>query len=861
MKTVEYDFFGDRQEFLRAISSKFKGEGERVLYFDVSEFCRSTAHSGIQRVVFEYLLHLPEQAGKEGFEFVLVSWDETTGKYIKYGDNLKRPLSPKEGDIYFSVDLNADYIVRSSKEIREWKNAGCKTVAMVYDLVYVSYPQTIASNEAVSVLTQWLDFILSEFDGILAISETVMREAIYYARGKGIPRKGARYSFCHLGVEFPSLTNGERPSIPLEEEGIVKKIVSTGRKNFISVSTVEPRKGYVDLISAFEKASGEGLDANLIIVGRSGWKAEHLVETIRSSKLYGKKLFWFDNAADNTLDVLYSISNMFVIASYYEGFGLGIIEAASRGLPVLARDIPVFREICGEKAVYFDDTSNLAKKFGYCIDNLDLLSKAIIAPMSWEQSVLSGWAAVKNMCFSKDLQNETFKTVSSKLPKRVCILSYNLVEGDAVSNAVFEQKRMLERMGYFCEIFTWVCDPRVENRRQDVRILRCGSEDLIIDHISGYTPYVQIVVKQPCRKVFFYHNVTPVKYFPESSAHRAFCEKGLEQIPDIIALYDFIAGVSAFNLRCLKEMGNCRVGDVLPLPVEFPYEKPGKREGARKSVDFLFVGRVVPNKRFEDIIDTFAVYHKKYNPDSRLTLVGNKDLMKEYTSLLESRIRENGLSGSIRLTGKVSDEELQKIYKSSDVFLCMSEHEGFCVPLVEAMYNGLAVFAYDACAVPETVAGAGIIFKDKSPENVAKLIFDTLQDESKREMLEELGKKRAEDFAKDKIQAGLYNLMGKWLSPDYKREDSVVRSIREFIVKDNDVLLEKIRNLSQVTAESFVLNPNCGVQNRVKRFVKRLVRKLSFWILVPILERQKEFNESVVLYLERIRGLLVNDEQ
>jgi glycosyltransferase involved in cell wall biosynthesis len=241
-------------------------------------------------------------------------------------------------------------------------------------------------------------------------------------------------------------------------------------------------------------------------------------------------------------------------------------------------------------------------------------------------------------------------------------------------------------------------------------------------------------------------------------------------------MYDFICGDSAFNLECLRELGEQRRGDVLPIPVKFPYKMIEKKYIPGKTLEFIFVGRMVQNKRIEDIVDVFVSYHNNFNKNSRLTLVGNTEVDRNYTELINQRIQNSNCSDSISLTGKVSDNELQQIFKRADMYLCMSEHEGFCIPLIEAMYNGLIVFAYDSATISDTLGGSGILLKTKEPDEVSEIINTTLQDEN--HVNDIIGKEivRAQSFSIDNVEKELADLIAKWSSAEYKKRNDLLTS-------------------------------------------------------------------------------------
>lgn len=835
----------EKKEYMKRIAEKLdreNGSAEHTIFFDVSTFAATEIKTGIQRVVIEWLEHLSDHVSGK-YNIVPVSFKDEIG-YIKYTDqSVTDVVSPAEGDVFLGIDLCAAQLIGAKQQILDWQKNGCKLIACVYDLVFILYPQVVHSPGACTLLTEWLNFICSHFDGILCISETVMNDVMYYAKVNGIDNSRISYSFYHLGCDFSAM---ETPSaVPSD----VRMIKETGRTNFIAVSTIEPRKGYLELLSEFENAVEAGMDANLIIVGRMGWKAESIEKAIRSSKLFNKKVFWFNDCDDEKLSLLYDISDVYVSASYYEGFGLGVVEGALHSLPVLVRDIPVYREICKDQGIYFYDPSELCEKLLYCSNNIDALKKKIIKPLSWKQSVEMGWNAVRTSV----LEQEDNDDKEQIIPMRIHFLVYHLAFADGIGRDVIFQKKTLEREGYICDIYSAGYDNDTENYRFDIAKLKCAQDDLIIDHVSGLIAYDDIVAAQSCRKVFLYHNITPPKYV--SGGVRAFCEAGLKQIPELCKIYDFIVGDSQYNLDCLVELGINREGDVLPIPVEFPYERVEKKNGTNKPVDFLFVGRIVQNKKIEDIINTFAYYHKNYNNNSRLTLVGKMDVASDYVTTIKKTITESGCSSAIKLTGRVSDEQLQKIYRNSDVFLCMSEHEGFCIPLLEAMYNGLIVFAYNSTAVGETMGKAGVLLRDKNPKNVSVLINDVLNDKDRVQRIIEAENSRVKDFSYDTVIRRLNELVEKWTSPDYDRPEEIKTANKLFFRNKLRKMLENGSAFAPFTTYSIPLTTEKGIKGRIKRFIQKVIRKLTLWMFDPLCEEQNRINNYMISLIKEILEL------
>ena len=196
---------------------------------------------------------------------------------------------------------------------------------------------------------------------------------------------------------------------------------------FICVSTIEPRKGYLPLLKAFIKALDEGLNARLIVVGRPGWKADDEIELLKNNSYVDKNIFWENNCSDDRLRELYSQSHCFIFASYDEGFGLGIVEAAQSGLPLFLRDIPVFREIAGDHALYFTD-ENLTDYLKLIVSGKKKLPSIHgMKILTWKQSVHESASQFVSLA-----KNEFFSYMKDPIKK---------VSSETITELIFEDSQ------------------------------------------------------------------------------------------------------------------------------------------------------------------------------------------------------------------------------------------------------------------------------------------------------------------------------------------------------------------------------------------------------------------------------------
>lgn len=212
--------------------------------------------------------------------------------------------------------------------------------------------------------------------------------------------------------------------------------------------------------------------------------------------------------------------------------------------------------------------------------------------------------------------------------------------------------------------------------------------------------------------------------------------------------------------------------EVLPILIAFDDYKKEPDKKIIKAYDddwvnVVFTGRVAPNKCPEDIIAAFYYYKKNIQPKSRLFLVGRYDGMPAYKTQLDVYVKQLGLE-DVYFTGHVKFDEILAYYHIADVFVCLSEHEGFCVPLVEAMYFGVPIIAYDSTAIGDTLGGSGLLLQDKSPAIVGEAIRLVAENKELRDRLVMGQKERLKDFAHDKIKKNFLEIMQKFLAEDKK---------------------------------------------------------------------------------------------
>jgi glycosyltransferase involved in cell wall biosynthesis len=319
----------------------------------------------------------------------------------------------------------------------------------------------------------------------------------------------------------------------------------------------------------------------------------------------------------------------------------------------------------------------------------------------------------------------------------VASLSY----GDAVGNAALRIQSILRDRGYVSEIFAESTDSAMAGRAKRLRDYGefADPRNVLIVHFSIGSSLTSFVRRLQEKILLVYHNITPPEWFhgfaPRVAAQ---CYRGRQELVQFADRVGLVLGVSEYNRSELEAMGFDKTG-VLPLlgsyeRLSVPPNPMALQLYDDEKTNVLFVGRVMPNKRFEDLLKIFAIYQKQIDRECRLLLVGDCRVFEKYTLSL-TRLVDRMKLKNVVFADHVSTNELVAYYQSADIFLCMSEHEGFCAPLLEAFRFDVPVMAYDAGAVSETLAGAGVLIHEKKYEEIAALVHEVNHDDDLRESI------------------------------------------------------------------------------------------------------------------------------
>jgi glycosyltransferase involved in cell wall biosynthesis len=322
--------------------------------------------------------------------------------------------------------------------------------------------------------------------------------------------------------------------------------------------------------------------------------------------------------------------------------------------------------------------------------------------------------------------------------------------GDAITGQAFLIRDWLLDLGFKSEIYAqYVHESVAEKVKPLASYKRTRGENWAIYHHSIGSEVPEFLLQQPLTLLLIYHNITPVKYFKQADPRWAnMARKGLAQLDDMRNRTGLALADSSFNELELIEKGYQNIS-ILPITLRpEDYDEPIAASTASEirssTPNLLFVGRIAPNKKQADLVKLLAYVHRIY-PTVRFHLIGSRWEVG-YDKYIEDMAANLGLQENLVLTGKVSHQTLLTYYRSADLYVSMSEHEGFGMPLIESMYCELPVLAYGVTAVPSTMGTAGVLFTEKRYPELAELVDILLSDKPFRRRIIERQSEHVQAF-------------------------------------------------------------------------------------------------------------------
>lgn len=550
---------------------------------------------------------------------------------------------------------------------------------------------------------------------------------------------------------------------------VISRYQRDGITNLLFVGRVAPNKKQEDVIAAFYYYHKYyNSKSRLFLVGSFGGMEpyyEQLCAYIRELGLEDDVIFPGQIKFDEIL-AYYSIADVFLCMSEHEGFCVPLVEAMYFKVPIVAYRCAAIPFTMGNQGLLLDskEPAFAAAVIDRVVSNIILQNK--VKELQQKQLESYSYEVVSNKL--KTLLKAFLNGEVQEKP-RIIQLSSTISRGDAVSNDILAFQNAFVKMGFAAPIYTEVLPKGAgwENVQDINQLHGLSKNDVVLYHHATGTSLSNRFAKLPCKKVLVYHNVTPPAFFaPYDENAEKSCRWGLENIVEMQPYVDCCIADSEFNKSELQQAGYKTPISVCPILVPFSdYEQPPDQELLKKLQDgkknIVFVGRVAPNKKFEDIIAAFAEYKKTHN-DARLFLVGSYDENGKYFNFLKQVVRDHDVS-DVYFSGHISFAKILAFYRSAHLFLCMSEHEGFCVPLIEAMYFDVPIVAFGSTAIPETLGGAGVLLKEKTPTVVVQAMEQVLENKRYREQILKRQRERLKYFSYQNTNETLEKIICKIL--------------------------------------------------------------------------------------------------
>jgi len=344
-------------------------------------------------------------------------------------------------------------------------------------------------------------------------------------------------------------------------------------------------------------------------------------------------------------------------------------------------------------------------------------------------------------------------------------------KGDAIGDSARRVRQMLRDAGHTSDLFALTIDDELRGDVRHFSEIDARRGEVTIFHFALPSPMTAAFAALDGARILQYHNITPAPFFaPYDAGLFRLAALGRQELRSLVGHVDLALGDSDFNRRELADLGFAATG-VMPIAVNLERITSAPRRPALEKIladgliNILFVGRIVPNKRIEDHIRLAEVYKRYVDSYYRFIFVGRYDGLPRYYAQMRALIAEfKMLPDRFWFTGPVPHEDLAAFYRWADVYVSLSEHEGFCVPLVEAMAADVPVLAYAAGAVPETLGGAGMLFAPKDLEVAAEMLGTLVYDRQVRDRVIEGQRRRLEDFSAARIEASLMRALQQVLN-------------------------------------------------------------------------------------------------
>ncbi len=742
-----------------AIAANLPASAPRQLLVDISALAQTDPKTGIQRVVRAVLRALIE-APPAGYRIEPVY---SQGGNLRYryargfmagmlGVAAPRledaPIETRAGDLFLGLDLATNITTQNLQQLQQMRHHGVQVWFVLYDLLPLLRPDAFPFG-AEKYFGDYVEAISTVADGVLAISGAV-RDELHSWLSARPNRRGTplQLGYFHLGADLATST----PTRGLPANAAAVQQALGAAPTLLMVGTLEPRKGQAQALAACELLWAQGVAVNLVIVGKNGWMVDGLVKRLEQHPQREQQLFWLPGVSDEMLELLYAGSSALLAASEGEGFGLPLIEAAQHGLPIIARDIPVFREVAGEHAYYFDQGAPEA--LAESLRGWLALHAAGTAPASAAMPWLT-WRQSTDQLVNAVLHGHNLSRYAGGAVAPQLLVDVSAIVRDDLKTGIQRvvraqllqllrtpNSRYQTRPVYLSDAGgEWHYRYARNYEHELLGIAAAGVQDGVVQVSAGdvyYSPdFFPDGVRHAARAGlyarwrqegvrlnFLVHDLLPVlrpEFFPPQSAPQ-FAE-WLNTISGVADRLLCISGAVADELAAWLDAHGPRPAPPLAVlhhgadldasspSTGMPADAPALLASLAAAPGFLAVGTIEPRKGHLDALDAFERLWAA-GANVQLIVVGNEgwtglpDGQRRTIPAIVQRLRQHPeLGRRLHWLRGISDEYLEALYGASACLLVPSEGEGFGLPLIEAARHDLPLIARDIPVFREVAGG------------------------------------------------------------------------------------------------------------------------------------------------------------
>lgn len=729
---------------------------EKQLFLDVSELCQRDSATGVQRVVKSYLRELL-LSPPDGYIVcpVYATVDEPyryankfTSKFLGEDDYeylIDEQISWSKGDIFFGLDMQHHVQLAHKNFYHTLKNDGVIVKFLVYDLLPIELANLFKNNDH-KKLHEELMKMFAQLDGVINISHTTsIAYKSWLESNKTFTLSNFSNEWLHMGVDM----NSSMQLKGLPEDATEKLNIFQSKLTFLSVSTIEPRKKQDQILKAFELLWGKGIDANLIFVGRDGWKTESLREKILDHQEFNKKLFWLNGISDEYLLKVYENSTCLIVASINEGFGLPLIEAAQYNLPIIARDIEVFREVAQTYAYYFkgfeaDDLASSIEKWIELYNENKHPQSTNMSYLTWKESAERLKELLVNSHKSKhtlflDISELVQRDAKSGIQRVVRSIMLELFKNSPKDYDIQPVYATVDDGYRYATNFTYKFLGHDVDAIEE-KYINYKSKDIFF--LLDMQPQVQIAQQDFYQKMkkegvkisFLLYDILPISlwhYFPKgnrdgfenwlgvmSKNNQVICisQAVKNEYKKWVLSKNIDINISWFHLGA--DINNSNPSRGLPKNYNVVLDK------IEEKISFIMVGTLEPRKAHLQTLKAFENLWAQHI-DVNLIIVGKEGWnVAELIDMIKNHLE---LNRKLFWLEGISDEYLEKVYEASDCLIAASEGEGFGLPLIESAQKKKPIIARDIPVFKEVAGEFAYYFENnKKPTILAQAIKNWL---------------------------------------------------------------------------------------------------------------------------------------